>query len=187
MFYSIAKGVLLLSNQDYKPKVLIADDASVITNGFCDAYGYDQMTNDFVRIMCWAHVNINLDNNVKAVNDTNFRKLLMQDICNIRLADNFEIFMKAIALFITIWDAKIILQWIIFFSYFIQQWVEKNFNWFEGAYEGIPCDNWLDSTNRNIKYYHTLRRRLLLSESLSCLKNSVKNWSKDRDYLTTDT
>ena len=159
IFHSIAKVVLLLSNQDYKPEVLMADAASSITNGFCDAYGYNQMANNFVRIMCWAHVNINLDKKVKAVNDANFRKLLMQDICNIQLADNSEIFMKAVELFKTKWAAKNNITVDNFVFYFIHQWVDKNSNWFEGAYEGIPShDNGIESTNRNIKDYHSLRR-----------------------------
>ena len=54
--------------------------------------------------MCWAHVNFNCDNKVKAVNDSNYRKLIMQDICNIQLADNYEMFMKSFELFKTKWS-----------------------------------------------------------------------------------
>ena len=65
--------------------------------------------------------------------------------------------------------------------------MKKNFNWFEGAYEGIPSqDNGLESYNRNIKDYHTLRQRLNLPKFLDCLVNIVYNWSKDRDSLTTE-
>ncbi len=68
--------VLLLTNSVYKPEVLIADAAAAITNGFCHAFGYDAsaVVLEFVRIMCWAHVNINLDKKVKSVNDAAFRK-----------------------------------------------------------------------------------------------------------------
>jgi hypothetical protein len=37
-------------------------------------------------------------------------------------------------------------------NYFYQQWITKNFNWFEGAYQGIPStDNGLKSNNKWIK------------------------------------
>ena len=49
--------------------------------------------------MCWAHVNFNCDKKVKAVDNANYRKLLMQDICNIQLAENYEMFMKSFDLF----------------------------------------------------------------------------------------
>ncbi len=67
IFHSIAKGVLLLTNTVYKPEILIADAAAAITNGFCKAYGHDSKAaiREFVRIMCWAHVNINLDKKVR--------------------------------------------------------------------------------------------------------------------------
>ena len=61
IFHSKAKGVLALCDTTYKPEVLIADAAAAITNGY--GYDYDQLTTvlEFVRIMCWAHVNINCD------------------------------------------------------------------------------------------------------------------------------
>ena len=51
--------------------------------------------------MCWAHVNINLDKKVKSVNDAAFCKFIMQDICSIQLAENYEMFIKSFELFKT--------------------------------------------------------------------------------------
>jgi hypothetical protein len=137
--------------------------------------------------MCWAHVNINLDKKFKSVNDAAFCKFIMQDICSIQPAENYEMFIKSFELFKTKWLEKKNVTVDNFIKYFEEQWVLKNFNWFEGAYEGIPShDNGLESTNRYIKDFHTFRRRLSLSEFLTCLINFVKNWSKDRDTLITE-
>jgi hypothetical protein len=108
IFNAIAKGVLALTGDTYRPQVLIADAAAAITNGFCAAYSYDAQRSvlEFVRIMCWAHVNINCDKKVKAVNDANFRKFLMQDICQMQLADNHEMFIKSFELFKKKWSEK---------------------------------------------------------------------------------
>jgi hypothetical protein len=71
-----------------------------------------------------------------------------------------------------------------FLKYFEDQWVKINYNWFEGAYEGIPThDNGLESTNRYIKDFHTFRQRLSLSQFLVCLFNLVKNWSILQKYF----
>ncbi len=40
-FNAIAKGVLALTGDTYRPQVLIADAAAAITNGFCAAYSYE--------------------------------------------------------------------------------------------------------------------------------------------------
>jgi hypothetical protein len=41
-----------------------------------------------------------------------------------------------------------------FIDYFYQQWIAKNFNWFEGAYQGkTSTDNGLESNNKWIKEY----------------------------------
>jgi hypothetical protein len=69
-----------------------------------------------------------------------------------------------------------------FIDYFYQQWIAKNFNWFEGAYQGIPStDNGLESNNKWIKEYETLRNRLSLSEFNNVALKCVSNWSKDRN------
>ena len=76
----------------------------------------------------------------------------MQDICNIQLAENYEMFMKSFDLFKTKWSELKNSKVDTFISYFEEQWVKVNFNWFEGAYDGIPShDNGLESTNRYVK------------------------------------
>ncbi len=82
VFNAVKKGVLKLEQYTYKPKALIADAAGAITNGFMHAFGYDS-EDEFTRIYCWAHVNINLDKKVKIVKNTSFRTELMRDICSI--------------------------------------------------------------------------------------------------------
>ena len=183
IFHAISKGVVILTGTKYKPEVLIADAAAAITNGFCQAFGYDQLASvlEFVRIMCWAHVNINCDKKVKAVNDCNLRKFLMQDICNLQLADDYDMFMKGFELFKVKWTNVKNTTVDNFIKYFEDQWVKQNFNWFEGAYDGVPShDNGLESNNRYIKDFHTFRLRLSLSQFLVCLMDLVKNWSPSR-------
>jgi hypothetical protein len=96
-------------------------------------------------------------------------------------------FMKSFVLFKSKWSSVNNVTVDNFIEYFENQWVKVNFNWFEGAYHGIPShDNGLESTNRNIKDYHTFRQRLSLSQFLMCLTNLVKNWSRDRDSCITE-
>ncbi|KAH9644325.1 hypothetical protein HF086_003110 [Spodoptera exigua] len=67
-----------------------------------------------------------------------------------------------------------------FISYFKQEWVSLNPNWYLGSAEGSPVtNNALESFNRSIKDSHTLRERLPLSRFISVATNMVKEWSKD--------
>ena len=117
----------------------------------------------------------------------NFRKFLMQDICSIQLAENYDMFLQSFQLFKTKWLEKNNKTVNTFIKYFEEQWIKINFNWFEGAYSGVPShDNGLESTNRYIKDYHTFKRRLSLTEFLACLIVMVRNWSKDRDSSVSD-
>ena len=74
IFHAFAKGVLSLTGTKYKPAVLIADAAAAITNGFCQAFGYDQFATvlEFVRIMSWAHENINCDKKLRLLTIVTF-------------------------------------------------------------------------------------------------------------------
>jgi hypothetical protein len=85
-------------------------------------------------------------------------------------------------LFVEKWSSKNDSDVNTFIAYFDQQWVQKNFNWFEGAHDGIPStDNALESTNKWIKDCETLRNRLSLSEFNNVAMQCVGNWSKDRN------
>ena len=46
---------------EYEPAILIGDADAVITNGFCKAFDYNPISDEYMWIMCWAHANINLD------------------------------------------------------------------------------------------------------------------------------
>jgi hypothetical protein len=106
------------------------------------------------QLKSWAHVNTNLDKKVKIVKNTSFRTELMQDICSIQLADLYEMFLKIYNLFFEKWSHKNDSDVDTFIDYFYQQWIAKNFNWFEGAYQGkTSTDNGLESNNKWIKEY----------------------------------
>jgi hypothetical protein len=52
---ALTKSLSDIYGYQYKPSILIADDADAITNGFKQAFNYSP-DNDFTRIMCWAHL-----------------------------------------------------------------------------------------------------------------------------------
>ena len=63
IFKAVKKGCFVNEQYNYKPTALIADGAGAITNGFMTAFGYLSLA-DFIRVYCWAHVNVNLDKKV---------------------------------------------------------------------------------------------------------------------------
>ena len=60
----------------YSPRVLIADNAPAIENGFISAFG----NNEIKRINCWAHAIRNIDDELAKVKNKEFKAKLRADI-----------------------------------------------------------------------------------------------------------
>ena len=70
-----------------------------------------------------------------------------------------------------------------FINYFVNEWVNQNSLWYEGAYfnQSVPSqNNALVSTHYVVKNQHTLRQRLALIPYFSNAFKMMKNMSLDR-------
>ena len=67
-----------------------------------------------------------------------------------------------------------------FIKYCKQEWIQKNPNWYEGAYSNLPStNNALESFNRKIKDEYMLRERLPLGRFIIHSLEYINQWSQD--------
>ncbi len=175
----------------YRPDTLIADAAEAITNGFMSAFDYASI-DDFNRLMCYPHVDRNVDQHLKSVSKE-IRDEIDTDIDDIQIMYSKESFEHALKLFNIKWRGK---ETSVdnFLDYFEKVWIRETTNqktgkktchnkWYEGAHkQGQPSNNnGLESNNRVVKDKFTLRERMAISRYLENSFDMVRNWSKDRD------
>lgn len=163
---SIAKYV---PSSSYGPRILIADGANPIRNGF---YTEHKATAE-LDVMCFAHVIRNLRKRPYA--SKNNKALILDDVRKMQLAPNRNIFAMMTNLFIKKWQ-------IIepnFVAYFKKEWLGVHVNWFEGAADYTPStNNALESHNAVIKRKITFRRKLPLQEFLNAMLTMTNDVSK---------
>ena len=104
IFASVKKVLSQLFDVDYKPSILQADGAEAITNGFMAAFEYESI-DDFVRLMCWAHVYRAIDKKVLPI-DEPLRTAIQDDIASLQISSSSEQFAFAYKLFVDKWTAK---------------------------------------------------------------------------------
>ncbi|CAF1056797.1 unnamed protein product, partial [Brachionus calyciflorus] len=85
----------ILYQVDYKLEALIAVGAEAITNGFMNAFGF-KSTNEFVRIMCLAHVHRDVEQRTKSLDNS---KQIRADIDLLQISPNTKFFELAFNLF----------------------------------------------------------------------------------------
>ena len=72
-----------------------------------------------------------------------------------------------------------------FVTYFKEQWLDKNEQWYEGAALNYSStNNGLESTNAIIKAEHTMRERLPVGQFLSVMVEIVNEWSDRRNPVS---
>jgi len=71
MFEAVRETVKVVTSQNFNPKILIADNAEAITNGFQLAFGHTEK-----RIYCWAHVIRKIDSKLKSIAEPKYRGML---------------------------------------------------------------------------------------------------------------
>jgi hypothetical protein len=178
MFVAVKETVYSVTSQTYTPKILIADNAEAITNGFQQSFPLEK------RINCWAHVIRKIDSKLKPVAEPN-KSNIRKDICSIQVLFNKHQFDIALQLFFKKWKAKKDSNIDTFLAYFKQQWCsDGNNGWYEGYAEGYP------STTNALESIHKYMKRGLLGCRLGLIRflNSiedglVKLWSTDRKSL----
>lgn len=123
--------------------------------------------------MCFAHVIRNVRKRPFA--SKNNKKLIIDDIRKIQLAQNRKMFDEMSRLFLLKWKGVEP----NFVDYFKREWLGTHSNWFEGAADYTPStNNALESHNAVIKRKVTFRRRLPLHEFLEAMHRMASNISK---------
>ena len=86
-------------NDNYQPKIIIADNDPAISNGFNESYSQSEK-----RINCWAHCICAINNAMKDCKVIKKdRALIRSDIVNMQLCQSPTLFDKASELFIKKW------------------------------------------------------------------------------------
>jgi hypothetical protein len=156
-------------NEIVKPETLVSDASPAIRNAYLNVFGESQ-----TLIMCWAHMRRCVTKHLNLVDDE-YKDNVIDDIENLQLAQNSEIFQKAMELFNKKWNQK---KQKRFVDYMNEMWFNTHQNWYEGVKEKTPStNNCLESFNLVIKKEDTLRERLPLPRFFSLCLESVYKWS----------
>ena len=159
-------------NPQWLPTILLGDACEAILAGFTLVFGPP-----LVRLMCYFHVRKNIEPYYRALSK-NARRQLQCDVQALQNCQDASTFLKAVPLFLKKWTAI----HPDFVKYFREQWISKNYQWFEGAAVGQPSsNNGLEATNGVIKSEHTMRERLPVGQFLSTTLEIVLQWSETRD------
>lgn len=176
--YEFAFKSLIKKKADYKPNILIADNAPAITNAFVSTFSPENL----IRVYCWAHVYKRVQLKRSLIKDKKLRdiitkkELLMLQECSSNL-----IFEKASELWLKKFKNNEMVN--DFIEYFQKNWVENNSNWYEGYHNDVPStNNALESTNRYIKDHGLERNRLGILQFLNIMeKEYITQWSLKRN------
>lgn len=164
VFQSLSSGIHRVTGQSFLPTTLVADAAEAIHNGFTNVFGL------LLIIMCWAHVKRAINKRYKGNRNI---VAILSDLDLLQSAPSIDSFQIALQLFFEKWKEEE-----EFISYFKEQWVDHNSNWFEGAQQLTPkTDNALEGKNKWIKDSHFMRERPPLPEFLESLVKMVNDWS----------
>lgn len=162
------------NTKNLNPKVLIADCAEAITNGFTNAFG-----SGFARVHCWFHVMDKLRKKLDVTVDAKTKAELLEDIRVMQVSSTECEFKSASALFLKKWSPNENTK--AFLAYFTDEYLKKRSGWYEGIAPGFPStNNGLESLNNKIKNEGTFRLRLPLGEFFTVIIKLIKDWSLDR-------
>jgi hypothetical protein len=177
LFNSLKYAVSLIQEQDFQPKILLADAAQAITNGLISAFNITPL-----RLMCWAHVKTNVDKKLNMIKDKEIQAQVQGEIVVMQTATKRDIFDQASKLFFKKWANTTHQGVSEFCSYFEKNWIRINSNWFEGASQKTPStNNGLEAVNRTIKSEITKYERLPLARFLPAVMQLLQGWSKNRN------
>lgn len=168
IFQSVKEGVKKKFGKSFDPKIVVADGAHAIRNGFFAVFPDAEM-----NIMCYAHVIRNCRK--RPFTSQHNKQLILEDIRYMHLAPNREKFDMMSELFLKKWESIEI----NFIEYFKKEWLGDHRNWFEGAAEFVPShNNGCESHNSNIKRNYTFRKRLPLNQFFDAVEEMVIAASK---------
>jgi hypothetical protein len=150
MFSCCQRLALDIYNFEYSPRILVADSAKSITKGFKRVFDLA------FRIDCWAHVDRNIDKNMKKhINDQTIRKAIKVDIDIFQNNVEKDSFLAVARLMVTKWKEQYGESVVNnFIKYFSKQWLSpKRMGWFDHFCAWTPVtDNALEGTNYHVNY-----------------------------------
>lgn len=149
VFMTMILLITKLGLPSMEPRVLKADGADAIRNAFKATFNCEK------HDMCWAHIRRFVDKKLSLIDELDDRDEVIADIDLIQLSQTNEIFDKAINIFIKKWIKEK-----DFIEYFKKEWFDSHPEWYEGyAVNCLSTNNNLESTNRYIKEFTTIRER----------------------------
>ncbi len=153
--------MLTLLDVDWKPRILIADNAPAIANGFIEAFGrrYIEILTNW-RANCWAHAIRNIDIELSHIQNKENKDKIGRHIVKIQILHTTKLFEKATKLFYSKWS-NIDVQTTAFINYFNNNWVLSKSGYYEGFQIGIPSQsNAIESAHRHdIKGFGNIKNR----------------------------
>jgi hypothetical protein len=180
LFNSIKNASMKYYDFNYSPNILIADNATSISNGFSSVFDLEY------RVNCWAHAIRNIDKYLNSLKKQPELKLnIREDLVTLQLSSSSEIFKKGKSLFLKKYNKYSDCSVVSFLSYLEENWFnnEDQNKWYEGYLPGFP------SHTNNIESFHlnSLKSKDKIINRLSCLhylktlENVIRDWSLDRE------
>lgn len=157
-FHCMKTGILKITGKEIKPSYLMADADPAIHNGFRKIFGDGPEI-----LMCYAHVLGNVQRKYK-FNDTENKEKIKEDLRQLHLSANEDIFDAGCDLFSSKWIEK---------ERNITQKLKKSFftknkKWYIGSTSRTPkTNNLLERFNGTMKTFQTYHRKLPLKQFIS--------------------
>ena len=180
-FNAIKDSLLNIFDYNYRPKILVADGAEAITNGFMKAFNYASIE-EFIRIMCWSHVDRAYKAKLLKVKSKKIQEEIIADLTKIQESCCELVFKNSMKLFNTKWRSLDMPSVNEFLDYFNKGWVNSRLpEWYAGSALFCPAhNNACEGTNRWVKETHTKRAINSISRFLNVIFDMIRNWSLDR-------
>ena len=173
-FKSIKQVAEQVYNKTIDPRIIIADNAEAIANGFEQVFVCEK------RINCWAHVIRKIDGRLNVFEDE-FKKKIRADIFKIQTLSSELLFQDAVKLFDLKYRRYKNETLNSFLKYFDDEWIKKHPGWYEGYAIGMPSTtNGLESSHEKIKKALQQKRLGLIEFLNECKNNLIHFWSQDR-------
>lgn len=168
LFDSVKRGMSMVAEKVINPKVLMADSAAAIQNGYIQSFNKTEIA------MCYAHVCFNFKKyNYK---DQKNRQPMKSDLRLLHLMDDEQSFDIAWKLFKKKWEKSepdVV-------SSFEKSFILKNKNWYEGFRQHTPTtNNALESFNRTIKTHQTAYNLEGIARFIHRLLEMVEDFSRE--------
>ena len=137
---------------------------------------------DFIRVYDWAHVNLNIRDELKHIRDKVQKEEVMADISKLQLSKSKQIFEAALKLFMIKWKSFDDEGIDKFIDSFVKDYVNQRCGWYEAIAPYCPStSNSSESTNKRIKDEFTFRERWPLGRFLPQTLTIMRAWSDERN------